>query len=496
MEFTKKIKELKKSGFFESLEIERGIEKESLRVDQNGNISNKKHPKALGSSFTNPSITTDFAEALVEIVTPVFTDVDDLHDHLLALHVFINKNIDEEIIWPFSIPPRIKDESKINIATYANNKAGHLKYVYRKGLAARYGKTMQCVSGIHFNFSLSDSSMRDLINSNIQDDIDSAYLRLIRNFKRVFWFVLTEFGESAVVDKSFVRNRENDLNELNETDLYKEDATSLRMSEIGYKSPAQENLNIHYNDLNSFLKEIKEAIIFPYPEFSKLNMKDEDGLYSQISDGILQIENELYDCIRPKRAAHGDVRPYDILKREGIKYVEVRGIDLSPKELTGISKNQIRILDLILLYCLIDESPEIDNQEFDVINCNDQAAIKSGRNKNTKIIFKKDEISIGDARNKIIKDLMVVAEMMNGEDHKLALKSLNLRKNIFNPAVSFNDAGIELAKKNHSEMLKMKDIDMKSFIKEAEDSLIKFDKISDDTIDDVNNFLAGYNKNL
>ena len=91
MEFTKKIKELKKSGFFESLEIERGIEKESLRVDQNGNISNKKHPKALGSSFTNPSITTDFAEALVEIVTPVFTDVNDLHDHLLALHVFINK---------------------------------------------------------------------------------------------------------------------------------------------------------------------------------------------------------------------------------------------------------------------------------------------------------------------------------------------------------------------------------------------------------------------
>ena len=225
-------------------------------------------------------------------------------------------------------------------------------------------------------------------------------------------------------------------------------------------------------------------------------MKDEDGLYSQISDGILQIENELYDCIRPKRAAHGDIRPYDILKREGIKYVEVRGIDLSPKELTGISKNQIRILDLILLYCLIDESPEIDDQEFDVINCNDQAAIKNGRNKNTKIIFKKDEISIGDARNKIIKDLMVVAEMMNGEDHKLALKSLNLRKNIFNPVVSFNDNGIELAKKNHSEMLKMKDIDMKSFIKEAEDSLIKFDNISDDTIDDVNNFLAGYNKNL
>ena len=261
MEFAKKINELKDIGFFENLEIERGIEKESLRINQDGDISEKKHPRLLGSSFTNPSITTDFAEALVEIVTPVFTNVDDLYNHLLGLHVFINKSLDNELLWPFSIPPRIKSESKINIATYANNKAGNLKYVYRKGLAARYGKTMQCVSGIHFNFSLSEDSISLLLQSKSQQDKNSAYLGLIRNFKRLFWFVLTEFGESSIVDKSFVNNRKNDLDKLNETDLYIKNATSLRMSEIGYKSSAQENLNIHYNDLESFLEQIQDKVL-------------------------------------------------------------------------------------------------------------------------------------------------------------------------------------------------------------------------------------------
>ena len=447
MEFAKKINELKNIGFFENLEIERGIEKESLRINQDGDISEKKHPRLLGSSFTNPSITTDFAEALVEIVTPVFTNVDDLYNHLLGLHVFINKSLDNELLWPFSIPPRIKSESKINIATYANNKAGNLKHVYR------------C------NFSLSEDSISLLLQSKSQQDKNSAYLGLIRNFKRLFWFVLTEFGESSIVDKSFVNNRKNDLDKLNETDLYKKNATSLRMSEIGYKSSAQENLNIHYNDLESFLEQIKEAIVKPYPEFAKFNKKGLDGLYDQISDGILQIENELYDCIRPKRAASGNIRPHDVLKSEGIKYVEVRGIDLSPNEVTGISKDQIRILDLILLYCLIKESPEINDLELESINANDQAAIKNGRDGNTKVLFNGKQESISNARANIISELNSIAKMLKGNDHEIALKSLNFKKNTFNPSHSFHDAGVELAKKNHLEMLNIKNADMTPFIK-------------------------------
>ena len=496
MELSKKIQKLKDTGFFENLGIERGIEKESLRVSSNGSISEKSHPSSLGSSYTNSSITTDFAEALVEIVTPVFNNIDELYDHLFALHVFINNNIDEEFLWPFSIPPRINDESKINIATYSNNNEGQLKHVYRKGLAARYGKTMQCVSGIHFNFSLSEASMIDLIGSSSQEDINSTYLNLIRNFKRMFWFVLSEFGESAVVDKSFVKGRNNDLDELNDTDLFKKNATSLRMSGIGYKSPAQENLNIHYNDLDSFLEEVRNGIINPYAEFSALGLKDDDGSYKQISDGILQIENELYDCIRPKRAAHGNERPYDVLKEHGIKYVEVRGIDLSPYEITGISKNQIRILDLVLLYCLLEESPEIDDLELESINRNDQAVINNGRDLNTKILYKENTTTLNDARNNILMDLQMIAEQMKDKEYEIALKDLKIKTNTFDRSKSFHETGIEIAKNNHSKMINMPEIDTAIFKQQAKDSLKKFDIIHNNTIDEINDFLASYNKNL
>jgi glutamate--cysteine ligase len=190
-----------------------------------------------------------------------------------------------------------------------------------KVLPIRYGKTMQCVSGIHYNFSISDKSLKYLGYSS-QNEKNKAYLNLIRNFKRLFWFVLIEFGNSPVVDKSFVAGRANDLDILNESDLFKPYATSLRMSDIGYQSKAQKNLNFKYNDLDAFLSELKNAIINPYTDFEKLGLKDNDNKFHQISNGILQIENELYDCIRPKRAGKSGQRPYQLLKEQGIQYVE------------------------------------------------------------------------------------------------------------------------------------------------------------------------------
>lgn len=497
MEFNQQIKNLIENGFFRNLSIERGIEKESLRVDQGGHISQKTHPQSLGSSFTNPSITTDFAEALVEIVTPVYTNVDDLYDCLLALHVFISKGLDEEeMLWPYSIPPRISNESEINIATYSKSNMGQLKHIYRKGLAVRYGKTMQCVSGIHYNFSLSDNSIKQLISSFEQKDIDSAYLGLIRNFKRIFWFVLTEFGESAVVDKSFVNGRDNDLDELNSTDVFKKGATSLRMSEVGYQSKAQKSLNIKYNDLDSFLSEVREAIVKPYPEFEALGIKDSMGNFQQISNGILQIENELYDCIRPKRAADSNRRPYEVLKEEGIKYVEVRGIDLSPNEVTGISKNQIRILDLILLHCLTMPSPIMTDKEKSQIEKNDQLTIKFGRDSATNIIYKGNEVNIQDARSDVIKELTSIATAMDDNAYMDALNQLRENKNTFNSSESFHNLGIELAKENLEKIKSFAEIDLTKFFDEAAESLTKFDKIQGESVSDMNEFMDSYNKKI
>ena len=93
MDFHNLLENLNQQSFFSDLIIERGIEKESLRVTKDGHISKTGHPETLGSSYTNPSITTDFAESLIEVVTPTYTTVDELYEKLTTIHFFINKNL-------------------------------------------------------------------------------------------------------------------------------------------------------------------------------------------------------------------------------------------------------------------------------------------------------------------------------------------------------------------------------------------------------------------
>ena len=497
MDFHNRLINLKQQSFFTNLVIERGIEKESLRVNKEGFISAQSHPKGLGSSFTNPSITTDFAEALIEIVTPVYTDINQLYKKLESLHVFINKNLENnETLWPYSMPPKIKTESEINIATYGDTNMGKLKHIYRKGLAIRYGKTMQCVSGIHYNFSLSDESLKKFLGISNQEDKSKAYLGLIRNFKRLFWFVLLEFGNSAVVDKTFVSRRNNDLEELNSSDLFQKDATSLRMSDIGYQSQAQKNLDFKYNDLASFLDELKTGIIMPHPEFQKLGLQDENGKYQQISDGILQIENELYDCIRPKRAGKSGQRPYQLLKDQGIQYVEVRGIDLNPSSLLGITEDQIRVLDMLLIYCIVNDSPEMTDEEKLIIEKTDITTIKYGREGSSKINYRNSEVPISQARDHLVENLLLLANEMDDQEYANAIHSLKVKNNVFNQNKSFHETGLELAKNNSIKLNSLSNIDLDVCKKEASDSLIEFDRINKQTEVSFEEFINSYNAKI
>ena len=497
MDFHNRLINLKQQSFFTNLVIERGIEKESLRVNKEGFISAQSHPKGLGSSFTNPSITTDFAEALIEIVTPVYTDINQLYKKLESLHVFINKNLENnETLWPYSMPPKIKTESEINIATYGDTNMGKLKHIYRKGLAIRYGKTMQCVSGIHYNFSLSDESLKKFLGISNQEDKSKAYLGLIRNFKRLFWFVLLEFGNSAVVDKTFVSRRNNDLEELNSSDLFQKDATSLRMSDIGYQSQAQKNLDFKYNDLASFLDELKTGIIMPHPEFQKLGLQDENGKYQQISDGILQIENELYDCIRPKRAGKSGQRPYQLLKDQGIQYVEVRGIDLNPSSLLGITEDQIRVLDMLLIYCIVNDSPEMTDEEKLIIEKTDITTIKYGREGSSKINYRNSEVPISQARDHLVENLLLLANEMDDQEYANAIHSLKVKNNVFNQNKSFHETGLELANNNSIKLNSLSNIDLDVCKKEASDSLIEFDRINKQTEVSFEEFINSYNAKI
>ena len=493
-----RLNDLKNNGFFDDLVIKRGIEKEFFRVDKKGFISKRSHPKSLGSALKNKYITTDFSEAQVELVTPTFEDVDELYDFLYSLHVFVANNIEgDEMLWPFSMPPKIKDESEINIGYYHQSGEGLLKHVYRRGLKVRYGATMQCVSGMHYNFSINQSSFSTLINSTDQKSINEAYLGLMRNFKRIFWFVLSEFGQTNVVDKSFVKNRNHSLNELNKNDLYLENATSLRMSEIGYQSEAQKSLDIKYNSLSGFLQKIKDAITVPFEDYKKKGLLDSNGEYHQISDGIIQIENEYYDSIRPKRSASNNLRPYDLLKDFGIEYLEIRGVDISPSDITGMSKHHIRFLDLILIYCLISPSPKMTSEEKNEIDSNERVSIYEGKSKSSKININGNKVSIKNARKDMFENLKNIADFMNDRDlfHAAINYITKLPKGEL-PKVSFHKDGIEKSKSNLSELKSSEGKYIDSIKKEAELSLEELEKMHRTSEEEMNEFVKNYNLNL
>ena len=470
MTFSSRVAELKDKGFFENIEISRGIEKESLRVKNNAQLSQSNHPKELGSPLTNKFITTDFSEALIELVTPTFNSVDEVYEFLLDLHIFTaNAMESDEVLWSNSMPCFIGDESEIRVAEYGSSNIGKLKNIYRKGLRVRYGSIMQCVAGIHYNFSIDDDSLR-LFNKDLNKETKSdIYLGLIRNFKRNFWFLLYFFGASPIFDKSFVSGRNHSIKNTNKSDLYDEYATSLRMSEVGYQSYHQKALDIKYNSLDSFIESLKKGIFEEYEVFKSLGLYDENNERQQISSGILQIENELYDSIRPKRKGASETRPIELLSTQGIEYVEVRGIDLSPNTLTGISKSEMRLLDVFLIHCLITESQSVSQSEYDEMNNNYVTAIHSGSDLDQKLSFNGSELSIRNKISNISDELLMIAKELNSIDPEfeksvsdclnMENKSRQLLNNILGSDNSFTE---NILQESINKMNSLKDAKLKN----------------------------------
>ena len=489
------------------IKFNRGIERETLRVSKDGSISKRPHLKSLGSALTNPYITTDFAEALIELVTPKFDNVDDLYSCLQDLHVFTAQNIDEdEFLWAHSMPCRIVKESDINIANYGSNNSGMLKHIYRKGLRVRYGSIMQCVSGIHYNFSIDEKSYCDLLGSAYsQEAVDNLYLGLIRNFKRNFWFILAQLGASPVADKSYVLERDHNLEKLNANDVFLPEATSLRMSNIGYQSPIQTSLGIRYNSLDGFIESVKKGIKMSHIEFNRLGLFDAEGNRQQISDGIIQIENELYDTIRPKRTSPNGLRPANALKEHGIEYVEIRGVDISPNALGGISKDQMHFLDLFLIHCFITRSSELTDKENIRLQKNHTDMVSSGQNNSTVISYKGKEISSGEAMVDLINELSLLAKTLDGDTktYENALRAITTNKNqsaaIFSSLAEgkdFHDIALEKSIQNTNELRQNKSLDLNYLKIESEESLKRFQEIEDDPQKNIEAYVEQYNSQI
>jgi glutamate--cysteine ligase len=412
--------------------IVRGIEKESLRVTPGGGLAQSAHPPCLGAALTNPYITTDYSEALLEFITPPCHDIDQLLACLDNIHRFTYQCLEQELLWTASMPCILRSDQDIPVAHYGSSNIGRMKEIYREGLGHRYGRAMQTISGIHYNFSMEDSFwtayQHGLGNgSTLQNFKNDQYLALIRNFRRYAWLLIYLFGASPALCKSFIGKQQHTLDKYDEHTLYREGATSLRMGDLGYQSSAQENLVISYNSLDSYISSLRALLTQQHPAYQAIGTKDQNGQWRQLSTTLLQIENEFYSSIRPKQPIHSGEAPILALKHRGIEYVEVRALDVNPYLPLGIDKQQIRCLDLFLLYCLLQDSPELTVDEYHQNQANLSAVVNCGRTEGILLEHGDSKRPITQWAGEILEQIQTIAALLDqnesGDDYASALQT-------------------------------------------------------------------------
>lgn len=416
--------------------ISRGIEKESLRIDTHGKLAQTPHPVRLGSALTHSSITTDYSEALLELITPVSTSIEGSLQELEDIHSFVYQQLGDEMMWSASMPCVVPGDESIPVAQYGSSNVARMKTVYRYGLGNRYGRLMQTIAGIHYNFSMPQAYW-DLAWQHAGSPgeksayISERYLGLIRNFRRYSWLLIYLYGASPAVCASFLRGRDN--HGLQPFDpqgrsLFLPYGTALRMGGLGYTSDAQKNLNICYNSLDNYVATLSRAILQPHPAYANIP-SGKDGDYQQLNDSLLQIENEFYSPIRPKRVAHSGEAPLCALLRAGIEYIEVRCVDISPFLSVGIDAAQMRFLDTFLLYCLLQESPPCIPEEQIAQATNLEAVVNRGRQPGLLLATASGQTPLAQWGEELLKALAPIATLMD-ETHGGSAYTLTLQEQL------------------------------------------------------------------
>ena len=303
-----------------------GIEREGQRVDLAGNLAKTDHPAIFGDRSYHPYIQTDFSETQTEMITPVTDSIPELFQYLAAVYDVTARSIPkEEMIWPLSMPPALpeKDE-EIIIAKLKNFE----DVLYRRYLAKEYGKRKQMVSGIHFNFEFGDELLRTLFShqEEFQDFSEfktELYLKTARNFMRYRWMITYLFGASPMSEKNYFLDESHP----------QEPVRSIRNSALGYTN--HPNVKVSYASMKQYLADIERMI----------------------EEGKLSEEKEFYTPLRFR----GGKKVAD-LATTGVRYIELRNIDLNPYARLGINPEQVRFLQLFLMYMLWTEEKEDSDQ--------------------------------------------------------------------------------------------------------------------------------------
>jgi glutamate--cysteine ligase len=495
---------------------QKGVEKESLRVTPSGDLAQTPHPRVLGSALTNPHITTDYSESLIELVTPAFTTSWELLQYLLDLHQFVYRHLGDELLWATSMPGSIERDEDIPIAQFGGSHVGQMKTIYRKGLGLRYGRMMQAISGVHFNYSFPIPFWEvyaDILQSRDHGSqfVSARYFDLLRNYRRYGWIVLYLFGVSPVVCKSFLKGRDFELPEFTSSTAYEPYATSLRMSDVGYRNRNQAGLAVSVNSLDEYVRDLTHAITTPHPPYEALGVKV-DGEYRQLNANILQIENEYYSFIRPKRVARSGERPTKALKRAGVEYVEVRALDVSAFDPVGVNQNKLRFLEAFLALCLLKDSPPIGESEQSALDRNHVTVARRGREPGLSLWREGDTVPMEAWARELLDSMVGICEILDRGDatrpysQALALQAGKVADVALTPASrlmeeltltgeSFFDLALRMSATHKAYFLDLyppKEDRLAEFAREAEESLAKQRQIESSDRGSFEEYLSRY----
>jgi len=402
--------------------MRRGLEKESLRALPDGRLALTPHPQALGSALTHPHITTDYSESQLELITGVHGSVDACLAELTRIHQYTARVLSasgDEMMWASSMPCGLPTDETIPLGRYGSSNVGRAKSVYRMGLGHRYGRRMQTISGVHYNWSL--------------PGVDNAgYFALIRNFRRHAFLLLTLFGASPAVCSSFVEGRPHDLLPLGDRgSLYLPHGTTLRMGRLGYQSEAQASLKVSYNSLEGYAASLHDALTRPWPAYETVGIRNPGGEYNQLATTLLQIENEFYGTIRPKRVIFQGERPLHALRERGVEYIEVRLLDLDPFETIGVAASTLHFIDVFLLHCLLSDSPPDSPQEIADLAQNQHLTAARGREPGLKLLRGGQPVALTEWGLELLDELQVLAEQLDvldgGQVHAKAVDQARSR---------------------------------------------------------------------
>lgn len=392
-----KLKELFNSK--ELLKGNYGLEREGLRVNEKGELSLRHHPEVFGDKVSNPYITTDFSESQIEVITPTFENIEETYKFNNALYDIVAMEIEDEYIWPQSMPCKIPDNDKIPVAKYADQGEGTEAQVYRENLLKKYGGKKQLISGIHYNFSFSEEFIEKLYNSCALNDKcfisnkndfkefkNSIYLRLARNYLRYNWLIIYLLGGTATLHESYIGECKKNLEKIANESFTNSGALSYRNGECGYKNKV--DLFPNYNSISEYVESLKNFI----------------------HNKVIDSHKELYSSIRLKAKNQHDF--LNSLIKDGVSYLEYRSIDINPYEKGGISLEDLYFLQIFSLFLLIEEESDYENWQEESLE-NQNLISRSGQND---IMLKRDGKLI--SKEKFALDIL---KSINNIDKELGL---------------------------------------------------------------------------